>query len=461
MQLKNIQKLVKTGLAFAKNGEPEKAVDCFRKAIEQEPDQPVWVYSNLGNQLLYQCLIPEATTFFEDLKYQRPDLHVGFTGLARIARVKKEWQKCIDLWEICFRQFPEQAQAFWYVHQADALLELNHTEKAEKNYNVCTKKYPDKVASFVGLAKLAQHTNQWQKALDYWQICFDRFPSEIQPKWHQHKQRVLLELGQTADAQREALSQLKSNSGKEYGKILLQKLENTTFHNLNFQHILIITYGRSGSTLLQGILNTIDGVVLRGENDNVFFDFFKTYQKLIELKDQYKNAVLPIHSWYGMSFFDEALLMDHYRELAKGILLADHYKEADKLCVGFKEIRYDEVGDQLEAYLDFLARLFPNAAFIFNTRNLEDVTKSAWWKEADRDTVLKELSALEAGFEAYAKDHEVCFQINYDDIITKGKKLQDLFRFLGASYHPEIIDVVLSTPHSYSPEQQHIKRLFN
>ena len=34
---------------------------------------------------------------------------------------------------------------------------------------------------------------------------------------------------------------------------------------LKFDYIFIISYGRSGSTLLQGVLNSIDGVLIRGE----------------------------------------------------------------------------------------------------------------------------------------------------------------------------------------------------
>ena len=65
-----------------------------------------------------------------------------------------------------------------------------------------------------------------------------------------------------------------------------QKTANRRSTTLKFRHILIITYGRSGSTLLQGVLNGIEGVVLRGENDNAFFDLYKTYKKLLDLKQK-------------------------------------------------------------------------------------------------------------------------------------------------------------------------------
>lgn len=457
MQRKNSQNPIIKSLKFAK----QKAIIIFMKVFGKNTDRSGWVNLKKGDHLLNQGLIPEATEFYKNLIHQQPKSRIGFVGLARIAQLKENWEKCIDLYANCFRQFPEHEKEFWYLHLAEAYNKLGNEKEALKYYETCSIKYPDKVTSFVELAQLAQCTNQWQKALDYWQICFDRFPNSVRPLWHQKKQRVLIELGLTYDVQEEALELLKLQGSREYVEIIRQKRTNKASHMLHFQHILIITYGRSGSTLLQGILNTIDGVVIRGENDNIFFDLFKTYQKFIDLKNHHKTAVLPNQPWYGISFFDEDLLLAHYRELAKGFLLADQYNEDENLCVGFKEIRYDKIGDDLEAYLDFLSKLFPNAAFVFNTRNLEDVTKSAWWKEADRDTVFKDLSTLENRFETYAKTEDFCYQINYNDIITKGQKLQDLFRFLGASYHPEIIDFVLSTPHSYSPEQDHVKKLFN
>ena len=229
---------------------------------------------------------------------------------------------------------------------------------------------------------------------------------------------------------------------------------------LNFQHILIITYGRSGSTLLQGILNSIEGIVLRGENDNVFFDFYQAYKKLLNLKEKRSKSVKPTRPWYGICLFDEYQLLSQFQELAKVILLADQYEAATNLTYGFKEIRYNEVGDEFDDYLDFLSKLFPNTAFIFNTRNLQDVALSGWWKHDDQASVIDELGTMERRFAAYASTRDHCFSIRYEDVVTRGEQLRNLFEFLGAAYQPEVIDTILNTPHSYKPEQKHIKEMF-
>ena len=49
---------------------------------------------------------------------------------------------------------------------------------------------------------------------------------------------------------------------------------------MKFDSVLIVTYGRSGSTLLQGILNSIEGCLIRGENDNFCFALYQAHQSI-------------------------------------------------------------------------------------------------------------------------------------------------------------------------------------
>ena len=458
MKEDNLEEFARAGLEFAKKGAFKNAFNSFHEAIKKWPEESILAFSPLANQFLTQSRLEEAGIIFEHLKNKNPDIATGYVGLAQIAHKRKKWQTSLELWENCFQQFPHQKEAFWYIRYASTLFVLGSTKKALEIYETCGKKFPNNVHAFVGIAKTTQQLKQYHKALAYWQICFDRFPADVQANWYRQKQDAYLELGLGVEAQRTALLSQRRH-GAAYSNFFQKKLNHPVSNSLNFKHILIITYGRSGSTLLQGVLNTIDGVIMRGENGNIFFDFFKQYQKLIRLRDQYKNALLPAQPWYGMGLLDEEKLITNLRQLAKDILLADQYKKADELCIGFKEIRYNEVGEDFEAYLDFLARLFPNVAFVFNTRNLQSVAKSAWWKEEKRDTVIDELSTLEGRFEAYAQSHDNCFQINYKEVSTKGEKLKELFDFLGAPYAPNTLDIVLAVSHSYKPEQDHVKQL--
>ena len=49
--------------------------------------------------------------------------------------------------------------------------------------------------------------------------------------------------------------------------------------------VVIITYGRSGSTLLQSLLNSIDGVHISGENGGIINQLYYTYKKIKNYKE--------------------------------------------------------------------------------------------------------------------------------------------------------------------------------
>ena len=244
---------------------------------------------------------------------------------------------------------------------------------------------------------------------------------------------------------------------------------------LNFESLLIITYGRSGSTLLMGVLNSIEGVVIRGENYDFCFHLYKAYKAILDSKNQYgKNSQNP---FYGSDYIDEEQLLMDYSQLIKNVLLSEHHKKPSNVikflksktdihlnikCFGFKEIRYERHLEEFNEYLSFLEKIFPNLCFVFNTRNNEDVLKSM--KAVDFYTKkpfdLNYLKTIETTFFDYIKYHpDNTFHISYEDVITKSKRLKELFSFLGATFSQQKIDKVLSKRHSYSPAQKHVSTL--
>jgi hypothetical protein len=229
---------------------------------------------------------------------------------------------------------------------------------------------------------------------------------------------------------------------------------------MNYQSILIITYGRSGSTLLQGIFNGIDGCLIRGENYNFCFGLFQSYQKLLQAKRK-RNSETPQLPWFGAKFLDDGLFLDRTREMVRDLLLADEKSNQDITCYGFKEIRYTGMSESdFFGYLSFLAKIMPNPALVFNTRDLQDVIKSGWWVKCDPEHAIKELEETDRRFRLYAERHDNCFLIDYSDVVSKSEKLASLFEFLGVPYVEGKVSEILSLPHSYDPNQSSIKELF-
>jgi len=225
---------------------------------------------------------------------------------------------------------------------------------------------------------------------------------------------------------------------------------------MNFNSILIITYGRSGSTLLQGLLNANSDCIIRGENYNFCYYLFKAYQSIVY--SQVFDGKSPTSPWYGNDCLNERIFLSQIKNLMYKFLVGNVYEKNDPKvnCYGFKEIRYSrqDIGDDFDEYLEFLRKIFPNVAFVFNTRNLTDVIKSGWWSKQEPDDVIDLLKSAEDNFINYIKKNpQFSYHITYEDIINKSNKLKGLFDFIGMQFNLDIIERVLKTPHSFNYKQ--------
>ncbi|GHF18515.1 hypothetical protein GCM10017044_11300 [Kordiimonas sediminis] len=208
--------------------------------------------------------------------------------------------------------------------------------------------------------------------------------------------------------------------------------------------VFIVTYGRSGSTLLQTVLQSIDGYFIRGENNNALIPLFRSSKRLGEAKEKHGYREIPTFGpWFGADKFDEE---------AYASALCDVFVEhvlmppEDARVIGFKEIRYPEVmGDELFGLLDFMAKHFKPAKFIFNTRDWQDVSKSGWWADQKKERVQKQVENADRRFKDYAEKHpDTCYMIKYEDYTADLDQLQGLFDFLGESFDRAVLEETLS-----------------
>jgi hypothetical protein len=235
--------------------------------------------------------------------------------------------------------------------------------------------------------------------------------------------------------------------------------------NMKYQSVVVVTYGRSGSTLLQGVLNSIPGVLVKGENGGLLFDMYQMYQTLLSAR-LHRGAKQTKNAWFGIDGYDDE---EWIRLLEAYIYRSIVGDQQDVQCYGFKEIRYlpfhrlkiDAVGSAkdhsnitvscvaLADYLAFIRKVLPDCAVVINTRNHDEVVKSAWWAEKDPDWVKSALRQFETEAAAYVKAHSHAFHVDYANVCANDDRLADLFEFLGAEYRPEAIRVILAEAHSY------------
>lgn len=207
-------------------------------------------------------------------------------------------------------------------------------------------------------------------------------------------------------------------------------------------NIFVVTYGRTGSTLLQNLLMTIPGCTIRGENHNVMEGIWNAAIRGRMAKNVWGEIEQPAsHPWYGS---------DQMKPLLFGRSLVDAFVHQilspPENCryFGFKEIRYNAFGDRLPEVLDFMNFHFKNAFFVFNKRNVEDVSKSAWWKNWNPDDVNALVQNMDRRFAEYHAAHPANTAVlAYEDFSRKPESLRPLFEKLGEPFDLEKLKAVL------------------
>ena len=211
-------------------------------------------------------------------------------------------------------------------------------------------------------------------------------------------------------------------------------------------YVFVMTYGRSGSTLLMGLLNTIPGYLVRGENDDALRHLYDFHRTCVE-RSQYwpvERVRMRTDPFYGIGDFPPAVSLAAIRRLAVETLLRP---KPDTRVTGFKEIRWWRHED-LDAYVGWLREVFPGARFLVNTRDHAAVLKSKWW--ADRPDAYDHLRATEERLLRLADElGDAAFHLHYDDYVDNPQALKPLFDWLGEEFDEARIRAIMDVPHSY------------
>ncbi|GAA5037720.1 sulfotransferase [Actinopolymorpha pittospori] len=209
--------------------------------------------------------------------------------------------------------------------------------------------------------------------------------------------------------------------------------------------LFIVTYGRSGSTLLMGLLDGTPGYCIRGENSGALYKLFEYHSAAIQARAQWTGdkPLTATHPWYGIDGYPAAIAAAHMRQLVIDTLLRP---EPGTRVAGFKEIRWWQA--RPDEYLAFIETLFPGARFILNTRNLEDVARSRWVRY--NPNALTELADVETRLrEAVEKRGDRGYQVHFDDYVKDPSSLRGLYDWLGEEYDTDRVAKTLSVRHSF------------
>jgi hypothetical protein len=208
--------------------------------------------------------------------------------------------------------------------------------------------------------------------------------------------------------------------------------------------LFIVTVGRTGSTILMNVLNSIDGFCIRGENNGIL----SSLQRAVADAD-YGSRMGRIDAswhvaWNGAENIDV---------LSFGKTLVSAFEQhvlrcpSDATAVGFKEIRYEQMSTR--QLLDFMLdeRFFSNPRIIFNIRsNITSVINSrkrAGWSVEDGDE-----TRLRTLFESFKEIARVkwkrCCVVDYDEYSARPEAFMRLFAFLDQSFDLQRVKNIMS-----------------
>lgn len=220
--------------------------------------------------------------------------------------------------------------------------------------------------------------------------------------------------------------------------------------------VFVVTYGRSGSTLVQNLLNAIPGYCIRGENNNALAPLVRAWRRVSwpaakKRPGHVPRTTDPTDPWFGAEHVDSKR---YGRALASLYVQEILTPPAGTRVAGCKEIRWANEPDIFAPSLSFLHRFLPNCRFVFNTRDHDEVRQSGWWKKQDPAAVKKQLADADQLFHDYQSRYpERCIHLHYNDYTREHALLRPLFEFLGESWEPEMVDWIMNQKLTHLQEQ--------
>ena len=216
---------------------------------------------------------------------------------------------------------------------------------------------------------------------------------------------------------------------------------------MNDKIVLICATGRSGSTTLQRIINTIPNSNICGENFGAINSLLEFYRRI---KHSTKNNI-PGHlhpasyeeiikqnikpSWYNSYKLPQIVQLIQ-------MTIINMLKNNDSTNLwGFKEIRYDS--ENINYITDF-KELFPQTKVIIQFReNIEAQSNSGWHKD-DKNAIPFLIKTTKKLINFSLQNKEWCYLTSFERMFNKNN-LQNMFNFIDCreNYNETEIDSIL------------------
>lgn len=228
------------------------------------------------------------------------------------------------------------------------------------------------------------------------------------------------------------------------------------------RYVFVVTYGRSGSTLTQGMLNAMPRTLVRGENNMYLLQLFRAYQGLKTFKDKFAGAgaAKPTSAFYGLRETDLDAFAASVRELVERQLLGSTpASEVDRL--GFKEVLWHRIKRQeWSDFFDFVDTAFDQPNYVLNRRDVAMASTSGFWRKKEPGVAEQQINRVRRLQDFLRESRpERCFDTQFEVMTGEDHDAAaDLLRRLGQFVTGSCDDGLLSalmatreTPHGPNP----------
>ena len=210
--------------------------------------------------------------------------------------------------------------------------------------------------------------------------------------------------------------------------------------------VLLCCTGRSGSTTLLRLINTIPNSNICGENGgciNHLMNFYRSIKKTntfvigkknpIPYSKYISSGIKPC--WYNSYNYD--VVIDNLKKLIINLFK----KDPSVTLWGFKEIRYFDTIDLIEDFKE----LFPNTKIIVHIKkDIEKQSQSAWW--INDPSSLNHLSEYNSKLISFYEKHKDYVYLSTFENMFDLNNIKKMFDFIGHSDNFDVkkINTVLS-----------------
>ena len=192
--------------------------------------------------------------------------------------------------------------------------------------------------------------------------------------------------------------------------------------------IIICATGRSGSTTLQRIINTIEKSNINGENWGAINNLLECYMNIKKTNKNRINNYVECETrskpaWYNCYDFEN--VKNNIKNTILSILTNDNSKKV----IGFKEIRYFEKVYLINEFIE----LFPNTKVICHIDDdIDRQSSSGWWKnDKNAKTHLTEYNKQIIN---YCNNNKNCY-LSYMKNLFMIIEMKKMFKFLGEKFN--------------------------